>query len=205
MLARKYPIGYDRVMPGWERLLVSARRRAGLSQADLAARAGTSRPTLSAYEHGRKAPTVETLERVMWAAGARLDVAPVVSWREVPVGRGRSCWLPDTLWRLTPARAFADVVLPVELNWSAPGHRYALRDRRQRARLYELVMREGEPADLERWVDGALLIDLWPDLVLPRGLREGWQALINATLAADASTWHVAGRDAAGTSLGAAS
>jgi hypothetical protein len=160
---------------------------------------------LSAYEHGRKAPTVQTLERVMCAAGARLDVVPVVSWREVPVGRGRSCWLPDTLWRLTPARALADVVLPVELNWSAPGRRYALQDRRQRSRLYELVLREGEPADLERWVDGVLLIDVWPELVLPRGLREGWQVVIDATLAGDDSRRHVAGHDVAGTSIAAAS
>jgi hypothetical protein len=167
---------------------------------------------LSAYEHRRKAPTVETLERLMFAAGARLDVVPVVSWREVPVGRGRSCWLPNTLWRLTPARAFADIVLPVELNWSAPARRYELRDRRQRARLYELVLREGEPTDLERWVDGVLLIDIWPDLVLPRGLRAGWQAVIDATLAGGRSTIsgddlprHVAGHDVAGAPIGAAS
>ena len=52
----------------------SARAAAGLTQQQLAARAGTSQPTLSAYESGRKQPSVETLERVLAAAGARLSV-----------------------------------------------------------------------------------------------------------------------------------
>jgi uncharacterized protein len=51
-----------------------AREQAGLSQAALAARAGTSQATLSAYENGRKQPSVETLSRVLEAAGAQLRV-----------------------------------------------------------------------------------------------------------------------------------
>jgi transcriptional regulator with XRE-family HTH domain len=168
-------------------LLVEARRRAGLSQSEVASRAATSRPALSAYEHGRKAPSADTLERLLVAAGARLDVVPVVSWREVPVGRGRSCWLPDRLWRLGVAEAFADVVLPVELNWSAPGRRFEPRDRRQRARLYEVLLREGTPMDLRRWVDGALLVDVWSEMVLPRALQALWQPLIGIVLDAGAS------------------
>jgi transcriptional regulator with XRE-family HTH domain len=170
----------------WVELLVEARRRAGLSQSEVASRAATSRPALSAYEHGRKAPSADTLERLLVAAGARLDVVPVVSWREVPVGRGRSCWLPDRLWRLGVAEAFADVVLPVELNWSAPGRRFEPRDRRQRARLYEVLLREGTPMDLRRWVDGALLVDVWSEMVLPRALQALWQPLIGIVLDAGA-------------------
>ena len=56
------------------RTLRDARRRAGLSQAALAARAGTSQATLSAYETRRKSPTVETFTRLLAAAGARLTV-----------------------------------------------------------------------------------------------------------------------------------
>lgn len=164
------------------RLLRGARHRAGLSQEELARRTGTSRPTLSAYEHGRKAPSVRTLERLLSGAGARLDTVEVVSWRVVAVARGRSCWVPNTLWRLPPARAFAGVALPIELNWSAPGRRYEPRDRRQRARLYELLLREGEPADLERHVDGLLLVDLWPELVVPRAVRVAWQPVVDAAI-----------------------
>jgi transcriptional regulator with XRE-family HTH domain len=49
-----------------------ARQRAGLSQTALAGRAGTSQATISAYESGRKQPSVDTLERLLAAAGERL-------------------------------------------------------------------------------------------------------------------------------------
>jgi len=55
-------------------ILRDARARAGLTQAQLAQRAGTSQATISAYEHGRKAPSVETLARLLAAAGSRLTV-----------------------------------------------------------------------------------------------------------------------------------
>ncbi|MBS1869238.1 MAG: helix-turn-helix transcriptional regulator [Actinobacteria bacterium] len=57
-------------------LLRNARARAGLTQAELARRAGTSQATVSAYEHGRKTPSVETLGRLLAAAGARLTAVP---------------------------------------------------------------------------------------------------------------------------------
>jgi transcriptional regulator with XRE-family HTH domain len=160
-------------------LLIEARRAAGLNQGELAERARTSRPTLSAYEHGRKTPTVDTMSRLLAAAGARIELAPLISWQQVLLDLGRTGWVPDTLWRLPVATALADVVLPLELNWSGSGRTYRLRDRRQRARLYEVVLREGEPADLERYLDGALLVDAWPDLVLPRGLRAAWRNVID--------------------------
>ena len=52
----------------------SARRRAGLSLRGLAARAATSHSTLAAYEGGRKIPTVDTLDRVLRAAGYELAI-----------------------------------------------------------------------------------------------------------------------------------
>ena len=55
--------------------LVRARRRAGLSQRRLAALAGTSQATVSAYETGRKLPSVPVLERLLRASGAELRVA----------------------------------------------------------------------------------------------------------------------------------
>src|SRR5258706_464718 len=54
-------------------LLTKARKRAGLTQAELARRAGTSQPVISAYEHGRRDPSIETLRRLVRAAGAELD------------------------------------------------------------------------------------------------------------------------------------
>jgi transcriptional regulator with XRE-family HTH domain len=54
------------------RTLRDARRRAGLSQQRLADRAGTSQATISAYESGRKQPTVATMSRLLAATGTRL-------------------------------------------------------------------------------------------------------------------------------------
>jgi len=52
----------------------TARTRSGLSQAELARRAGTSQPVISAYEHGRRDATVETLRRLVAAAGEQLQL-----------------------------------------------------------------------------------------------------------------------------------
>jgi transcriptional regulator with XRE-family HTH domain len=57
-------------------LIKDARTRAGISQRELADRAGTSQATVSAYESGRKVPSVDTLARLLAAMGARLAVEP---------------------------------------------------------------------------------------------------------------------------------
>jgi transcriptional regulator with XRE-family HTH domain len=163
-------------------LLERVRRQAGLSQEALAARAGTSRPTLSAYEHGRKSPTLATVERLLDSAGFELTTQPRVTFAEHPLRRGRPIVVADHLWRLPLREAFATVMLPIGLNWSRPGSRYDLSDRRQRARCYEVVLREGMADDLLRYLDGALLVDLWGELVLPRDLRATWQPAIDRAL-----------------------
>ena len=53
-------------------LIKSVRRRQGLSQAELARRAGTSQPVVSAYENGRRDPTYRTLRKLVEAGGERL-------------------------------------------------------------------------------------------------------------------------------------
>jgi predicted nucleotidyltransferase/DNA-binding XRE family transcriptional regulator len=58
------------------KLIKEARTSAGLTQAELARRAGTSQPTVAAYESGAKVPTVGTLERLLRVAGARLNAQP---------------------------------------------------------------------------------------------------------------------------------
>ena len=51
----------------------AARIRSRLSLRELAARAGTSHSTLAAYEAGRVSPSVDTVERIVRAAGFELQ------------------------------------------------------------------------------------------------------------------------------------
>jgi transcriptional regulator with XRE-family HTH domain len=53
-------------------LLREVRKRNGLSQAELARRAGTSQPVISAYERGRRDPTYGTLRRLVAASGEQV-------------------------------------------------------------------------------------------------------------------------------------
>lgn len=52
-----------------------ARRRAGLTLRALADAAGTSHATLAAYEAGRTVPNVDTLDRILRAAGFASAIA----------------------------------------------------------------------------------------------------------------------------------
>lgn len=60
--------------PAGGELLRAARRRAGLTQAELAARAGVPRTMISAYERGVRDATLPTLGRMVRAAGFELEV-----------------------------------------------------------------------------------------------------------------------------------
>jgi ribosome-binding protein aMBF1 (putative translation factor) len=52
----------------------AARRHAGVSQAELAQRAGTSQPSIARLEKGQVSPTVITLDRIARALGAELVI-----------------------------------------------------------------------------------------------------------------------------------
>lgn len=77
-----YPIGYNggvetvqgaahrRTLAG--SLLADARRRAGLTQVQLAERSGVVRPLISQYENGRKDPSVSMLAKLVDACGMEL-------------------------------------------------------------------------------------------------------------------------------------
>lgn len=157
-----------------ETIIARARRGSGLSQRDLARRSGTSQPTLSTYERGGKSPTLAVVERIVRTSGYDLDLIPRVEFRTCAGSRGEPYVVPDRLWRLDLDDAFAAVVLPGHLHWSGPSRTYRLTDRGDRARVYEIVLREGTESDLLAYVDGALLADLWDDLVLPPVLRTAW-------------------------------
>ena len=55
-------------------LLHKARSEAGLTQAELAARAGTTQSVVSAYESGHRQPSMPTLAALVDAAGCELVI-----------------------------------------------------------------------------------------------------------------------------------
>ena len=57
-------------------MLLEARARAGVNQAEMARRAGVPRSVVCAYEHGRRQPGADMLERLLSAVGYRLELAP---------------------------------------------------------------------------------------------------------------------------------
>jgi transcriptional regulator with XRE-family HTH domain len=60
-------------------LIRLARAKAGMTQAELGAVAGVDQQVISAYETGRREPTMPTLTRLLAAAGfeMRIQLAPV--------------------------------------------------------------------------------------------------------------------------------
>ena len=71
----QYRKRYHRPVPtDHTELLREARRRAGISQRELARRAGTSQAVISAYENGHREPGINQLQRVVAAAGFGLGL-----------------------------------------------------------------------------------------------------------------------------------
>lgn len=66
------------------RVIRDVRRRRGLTQDQLARRAGTSQPVISAYEHRRRDPGYETLRKLVEAAGEQLRVDAVAPVSDLP-------------------------------------------------------------------------------------------------------------------------
>lgn len=74
-------------------MIREARFEAGLTQAELADRSGTSQAAISAYERASKVPSATTLQRLLAACGRRLAVE--VEGEEAATTsaqRGRALW-----------------------------------------------------------------------------------------------------------------
>ena len=68
-------------------MLREARRRAGLTQAQLASRAGVTQSVISAYESGRRQPSLPVLQSLISAAGLELSIGlrlPLAHLEEPP-------------------------------------------------------------------------------------------------------------------------
>ena len=63
-------------MVSWA-IVQEARRRAGLTQRELAARARTSQSAIARIERGRQVPSIETLQRILRACDLELQLRVV--------------------------------------------------------------------------------------------------------------------------------
>ena len=95
-------------------LLADARVRAGLSLREAARLAGTSHATLSAYERGRKIPSIVTFLRVLDACGFAVDfdLSLRIRWRD-GVARGEELAQVLKLAAEFPARVSRHMDYPV--------------------------------------------------------------------------------------------
>ncbi|HEV7483830.1 MAG TPA: helix-turn-helix transcriptional regulator [Solirubrobacterales bacterium] len=83
-------------------LIEEIQRRSGLSQAELARRAGISRSVLNVYLRGRREPGTETLLRIASAAGLRIQVGE----RTSPVDPDRASGILVQVLELAEALPF---------------------------------------------------------------------------------------------------
>ena len=134
---------------------------------------------LAAYEAGRRQPLYESAVQLLGAAGATVAVESPVVWSWT--GGLRPYAVPSRLWRLAPDVALRSFEPGPTLWWSGPPRTFDLADREDRCRIYEIVLREGRPADIESVVDGVLLCEAWTQLALPRGLAAAWAPLISTS------------------------
>lgn len=68
------------------------------------------------------------------------------------------------------------IELPLWLYWSSPNRAFDLDDPEKMRWLYQIVLREASTArDLTTYLHGETLIELWPQLHLPRGVRQAWE------------------------------
>ncbi len=116
----------------------------------------------------------------MSAQAVEVDGAPPIVFTMRRDRRGKAFHVPDRLPALPSEQATATVVLPSWIDWSPGGTARPLADRRRRLAAYQLVLNEGGPEDIARYVDGALLVDLWDDLLLPTEIRAAWEPVVRA-------------------------
>ncbi len=94
----------------------TARQQSGLTLRELALRANTSHSALAAYESGSKVPNVETLERVINAAGFAIDISLEKRMRlhsSSPASKGTELEKVLALAQQLPARPSKNLNAPV--------------------------------------------------------------------------------------------
>ena len=164
-------------------IIEMARKARGWTQRELAGAAGTSQATVSAYERREKSPSLAVTERLTGQAGYSLRLDVTVDFTQVTNAGVEPFWVPDRLWRVEPRLCFSKVKFPDAVAVRDTGEwvmrHFDLGARDERWGIYIYLLTKGLPLWIYRWVDGPLLVDLWPELDLPEAVRAAWQPLID--------------------------
>ncbi len=160
-------------------LIGRARRAKGLTQVQLAALAGTSQATLSAYERGVKSPSLKVVSRILGVIGHELTLRKHIDWVEHHPSGIVKFWAPSELWAVEPPTCFATLEIPDEIR-NTGMRTWNMLDREERKCVYGNLIRRGLPMQMLNWIDGGLLIDLWDELDLPDPVREEWRPAIES-------------------------
>ncbi len=68
------------------------------------------------------------------------------------------------------------VELPLRLFWSGTERTFDVSDQDVRRWIYETVLQNAtRPDELATLLDGTTLVELWPQLYLPKGVRRAWE------------------------------
>ena len=144
-----------------------ARRASRLSQAELARRGGTSQATISAYERGLKSPSLNVAARLLGVMGCELMLHVRIDFEQYHPEGIEPFWAPNLLWRVQTPDCFDTLHIPDLVQHTAQDE-WNLKDRTDRRRAYEILILQGLPQHMIRWLDGALLVDLWESSTCPR-------------------------------------
>ena len=100
---------YEALRPEFEggRRLITARNHAGLSQAEVARRMGTTQSAVARLESGQRLPTISSLQRYANAIGYRVELRLVHTGKQEPISRSagsccvKQCSVPNPSTRST--------------------------------------------------------------------------------------------------------
>lgn len=138
---------------------------------------GTSQATLSAYERGLKSPSLKVASRILAVMDRELTLRARVDWVEHHPKGIVAFWAPSMLWSVEAPTCFATLHIP-DLIHNTEKNTWNTRDRDERRGAHEQLIRRGLPQQMIRWIDEALLVDLWDELDLPASVREAWEPAI---------------------------
>ena len=95
------------------------------------------------------------------------------------VDRLRGLVGPPDDWTGTDAPTEGVVLIAEHIDPTNPRRVYDLDSRAERKYLYEVVLVDGDGADINRLIARAFLVDLWDGLYLPQAVRAAWATTLD--------------------------